>query len=122
MFWFGIFLVAITAIAAHQRRRQERAAQKYGHARPKTRALRGAFAEFTLFGALTPTWLFPFSVFRQLRRKQWWEDEAPLPRPRATGSWDNPDQRDDDVVVIVEIDFDIRSAQRGRSTPETEKD
>ncbi|AVW90928.1 hypothetical protein DA792_07390 [Celeribacter baekdonensis] len=73
-----------------------------------TRDLREALTKITLYGAMTPWWLTPFSILRHSKRKEWWQDGTQLPKARPTGPWDTEDTVDDDVVDIVPIDFDLR--------------
>jgi hypothetical protein len=65
-------------------------------------------------------WLFRILIdYRKLGKKAWWEDTQSMEQPRASGLWDDPKNLPDDVVDIVDIDFDIRDVKPRAQKSET---
>jgi hypothetical protein len=62
-------------------------------------------------GGFGPWWLQIFHILRFSKSKAWWEAPQSMEQPRASGPWDDPNDLPDDVVDIVDIDFDIRDVK-----------
>ena len=76
-----------------------------------TQNLREALSRMTFYGTFTPMPIMIFNVFRYARRKEWWQDKDPQRKARTSGPWDTPETGDDNIVDIVDIDFDIRDIE-----------
>ncbi|TNE66345.1 MAG: hypothetical protein EP336_10760 [Rhodobacteraceae bacterium] len=84
--------------------------------------LREALSRLTFYGAFTPTAFMLFSIFRRTRQKEWWQDVEPLPEARRSGPWDTPETISDEIVDIVDIDYDFREATARNREHMPEKD
>jgi hypothetical protein len=138
MFWIWILMIVAFPFAAwlaHQKLRQlSEQFHLRSTPRPKpkvppltkrkvmTKNLRETLTRMTFFGAFTPWQLMPFSIFRRARQKAWWEDTEPLPEARRSGPWDTPETMSDEIVDIVDIDYDFREATARNREHMPEKD
>ncbi|NIY78600.1 hypothetical protein HCZ23_03835 [Celeribacter sp. HF31] len=83
-----------------------------------TQNLREALSRMTFYGAFTPMPIMIFNVFRYAKRKEWWQDKDPQLKARTSGPWDTPETDDDNIVDIVDIDFDIRDLPASQKEPQ----